>query len=89
MRQGFPSPAHFYPLPRRAMARAPKPHVEPGTSLGPLRMIFAAASRYPGKVALALAALVVTAAAANAGTEGWQTASMCVSGPMKRRNSIR
>ena len=45
------------------MARAPKVHVEPGTSLGPLRMIFAAARRYPGKVALALVALVVTAAA--------------------------
>ena len=45
------------------MALAPKVHVEPGTSLGPLRMIFAAARRYPGKVALALVALVVTAAA--------------------------
>jgi ATP-binding cassette, subfamily B, bacterial len=45
------------------MARAPKPHVEPATSLGPLRMIFAAAASYPGKMVLALVALVITAAA--------------------------
>src|SRR3990170_405055 len=45
------------------MARAPSRQVEPASSLGPLRMIFAAASRYPSKVALALVALVVTAAA--------------------------
>src|SRR5688500_6440577 len=55
------------------MARRPsKPHVEPGTSLGPLRMIFAAASRYPGKVALALAALVITAAATLAIPSGFR-----------------
>ena len=42
------------------MARAPTPQVEPATSLGPLRMIFAAAARYPGKVALALAFQSVT-----------------------------
>ncbi|HEU4652143.1 MAG TPA: ABC transporter transmembrane domain-containing protein [Croceibacterium sp.] len=46
------------------MARRPtKPDVEPATSLGPLRMIFAAAARYPGKVALAGVALVITATA--------------------------
>ena len=46
------------------MARRPtKPDVEPATTLGPLRMIFAAAARYPGKVALALVALVITASA--------------------------
>jgi len=46
------------------MARRPtKPDVEPASTLGPLRMIFAAASRYPGKVALALVALTITAAA--------------------------
>ncbi len=46
------------------MARRPtKPDVEPAASLGPLRMIFAAAANYPGKVALALVALIVTAAA--------------------------
>jgi ATP-binding cassette subfamily B protein len=46
------------------MARRPtKPDVEPASTLGPLRMIFAAASRYPGKVALALVALVITASA--------------------------
>src|SRR5690606_25327953 len=48
----------------RAMARAPsQPPVEPAASLGPLSMIFAAASRYPSKIALALVALVITAAA--------------------------
>ena len=37
----------------RAMARRPtKPDVAPATTLGPLRMIFEAASRYPSKVAL-------------------------------------
>src|SRR5688572_28595808 len=46
------------------MARTPsKPDREPGSTLGPLRMIFAAAARYPGKVALALVALIVTAGA--------------------------
>src|SRR5688572_31560535 len=46
------------------MARTPsKPDREPGSTLGPLRMIFAAARRYPGKVSLALVALIVTAAA--------------------------
>jgi len=46
------------------MARAPsQPQVEPAASLGPLKMIFAAAARYPAKVALALVALTVTAAA--------------------------
>jgi len=54
------------------MARAPKPHVEPGTSLGPLRMIFAAAARYPGKVALALVALFITAAATLAIPSGFR-----------------
>jgi ATP-binding cassette, subfamily B, bacterial len=46
------------------MARAPsQPHVEPAATLGPLSMIFAAAARYPSKIALALVALVITAAA--------------------------
>ena len=54
------------------MARAPKPQVEPASSLGPLRMIFAAATRYPGKVALALAALVITAAATLAIPSGFR-----------------
>ncbi|HEY6814207.1 MAG TPA: ABC transporter transmembrane domain-containing protein [Croceibacterium sp.] len=47
------------------MARAPSRStpVEPADTLGPLKMIFAAAARYPGKVALALVALMVTAAA--------------------------
>jgi ATP-binding cassette subfamily B protein len=54
------------------MARAPRALVEPGTSLGPLRMIFSAASRYPGKVALALAALVITAAATLAIPSGFK-----------------
>ena len=54
------------------MARAPTVQVEPATSLGPLRMIFAAAMRYPGKVALALAALVVTAAATLAIPSGFR-----------------
>ena len=54
------------------MARAPTPQVEPATSLGPLRMIFAAAARDPGKVALALAALVVTAAATLAIPSGFR-----------------
>ena len=39
------------------------PQVEPATSLGPLAMILRAAGKYPGQVALALAALIVTAAA--------------------------
>jgi ATP-binding cassette subfamily B protein len=54
------------------MARAPKPHVEPATSLGPLRMIFAAAARYPGKVALAGIALLITAAATLAIPSGFR-----------------
>ena len=55
------------------MARRPtKPHVEPASSLGPLRMIFAAAARYPGKVALALVALVITAAATLAIPSGFK-----------------
>lgn len=46
------------------MARAPsRPQVEPADSLGPLSMIFRAAGRYPSKVALALVALCITAAA--------------------------
>src|SRR6187399_552513 len=46
------------------MARSTsRPDVEPASSLGPLRMIFAAAARYPSKVTLALVALVITASA--------------------------
>src|SRR5690606_440498 len=46
------------------MARTPaKPDVNPASTLGPLRMIFSAAARYPGKAALALLALLITAAA--------------------------
>jgi ATP-binding cassette subfamily B protein len=46
------------------MARRPtKPDVEPAATLGPLRMIFRAAAHYPAKVALALVALTITAAA--------------------------
>jgi len=46
------------------MARTPaKPDVKPASTLGPLRMIFSAAARYPGKAALALLALLITAAA--------------------------
>ena len=37
--------------------------VEPAKSIGPLGMIFRAAARYPGMIALALVALVVTATA--------------------------
>jgi ATP-binding cassette subfamily B protein len=46
------------------MARSPsrKP-VEPAANLGPLAMIYRAATRYPSQVALALVALAVTAAA--------------------------
>src|SRR5690606_2166880 len=47
----------------RPMAEPQTPQVEPATTLGPVRMIFAAAARYPGKVALARVALVVTAPA--------------------------
>ena len=54
------------------MARAPKHHVEPAASLGPLRMIFAAAARYPSQVALALIALVITAAATLAIPSGFR-----------------
>src|SRR5690606_5445799 len=39
------------------------PDVEPAETLGPLAMIFRAAARYPAQVALALLALMVTAAA--------------------------
>jgi ATP-binding cassette subfamily B protein len=46
------------------MARRPqRPDVEPAEGLGPLGMIFRAAARYPRHVALALSALVITAAA--------------------------
>jgi ATP-binding cassette subfamily B protein len=45
------------------MARNSKQDVEPARSLGPLKMIFQAASRYPLMIALALLALTVTAAA--------------------------
>ncbi|MBO9517615.1 MAG: ATP-binding cassette domain-containing protein [Porphyrobacter sp.] len=55
------------------MARRPtKPDVEPATSLGPLRMIFAAASQYPSKVVLALVALAITAAATLAIPSGFR-----------------
>ncbi|HLV08566.1 MAG TPA: ABC transporter transmembrane domain-containing protein [Croceibacterium sp.] len=54
------------------MAEPQTPQVEPATTLGPLRMIFAAAARYPGKVALALVALVVTAAATLAIPSGFR-----------------
>ncbi|KRA80392.1 ABC transporter transmembrane domain-containing protein [Altererythrobacter sp. Root672] len=55
------------------MARRPtKPDVEPATSLGPLRMIFAAASQYPSKVVLALIALAITAAATLAIPSGFR-----------------
>jgi len=47
------------------MARSPqlRPDVEPADSLGPLAMIWQAAIRYPGALALAAIALLVTAAA--------------------------
>ncbi|OJW69566.1 MAG: ABC transporter [Sphingomonadales bacterium 63-6] len=47
------------------MARAPqnRPDVEPAKTLGPLGMIWQAAMRYPGQVALSLLALTITAAA--------------------------
>lgn len=46
------------------MARRPtRPHVEPADNLGPLKMIFQAAGRYPGWVILSFIALSVTAAA--------------------------
>ena len=46
------------------MARSPTlQQVEPAENLGPLSMIFRAAGRYPAMVALALLALLVTAAA--------------------------
>ena len=55
------------------MARRPsKPAVEPAPTLGPLRMIFAAAARYPSKVALALVALTITAAATLAIPSGFR-----------------
>ncbi|MXO65823.1 ABC transporter transmembrane domain-containing protein [Altericroceibacterium endophyticum] len=48
------------------MARSPKSsrsEVAPADTLGPLRMIWQAAAKYPGRVALACVALTVTAAA--------------------------
>ncbi len=42
---------------------SPQPEVQPAKSLGPLRMIWQAATRYPLQVALSLLALAVTAAA--------------------------
>jgi ATP-binding cassette subfamily B protein len=55
------------------MARRPtQPDVEPATTLRPLRMIFAAASRYPGKVVLAGIALLITAAATLAIPSGFR-----------------
>lgn len=46
------------------MARTARQNdVEPAENLGPLRMIFSAASRYPGLIAASLVALCVTAAA--------------------------
>ena len=46
------------------MARRPsRPQVEPAATLGPLRLIWRAAARYPGYIAAALLALAVTAAA--------------------------
>ena len=55
------------------MARAPqRTEVEPAASLGPLRMIFRAAARYPRLVSLALIALVVTAAATLAIPSGFR-----------------
>src|SRR5687767_6839154 len=55
------------------MARRPtKPDVEPASTLGPLRMIFRAAARYPAKVALACVALVITAAATLAIPSGFR-----------------
>ena len=44
-------------------SRASRNTVEPASSIGPLRMIYRAAAKYPGLIALALAALFVTAAA--------------------------
>src|SRR5688500_2638556 len=68
-----PSIARGNRLTRPAMARAPsKPDVEPASTLGPLRMIFSAAARYPSKVALALVALVITAAATLAIPSGFR-----------------
>jgi len=40
-----------------------RPEVQPADNLGPLKMIYGAAARYPGLIAAALAALAVTAAA--------------------------
>jgi ATP-binding cassette subfamily B protein len=46
------------------MARRPfRPQVEPAATLGPLRLIWRAAARYPGYIAASLVALAVTAAA--------------------------
>ncbi len=47
------------------MARQPqiRPDVEPADNLGPLTMIWQAAMRYPGRLVLAVMALVITAAA--------------------------
>ena len=46
------------------MARRPlRPQVEPAATLGPLRLIWRAAARYPRYIAAALVALLVTSAA--------------------------
>ena len=55
------------------MARSPtRNDVEPAENLGPLKMIFSAASHYPGRVAMALIALTVTAAATLAIPSGFK-----------------
>ena len=66
-----------YRLTRPVMARTPakasaRPEVEPATTLGPLKMIFIAASRYPLQLALATLALIVTAAATLAIPSGFR-----------------
>jgi ATP-binding cassette subfamily B protein len=46
------------------MARRPSPPpVEPAATIGPLRLIWRAAARYPGYIAASLLALTITAAA--------------------------
>ncbi len=44
-------------------SRASRSDVKPAKTLGPLKMIFSAAARYPAMISLALVALVITAAA--------------------------
>jgi len=44
-------------------SRASRSNVKPAKTLGPLKMIFSAAARYPAMITLALIALVITAAA--------------------------